>query len=246
MRSLKSLLAAAVAVGAVAIGAFVVPASGTAATTPDPFSAVRTPSEIRSNFVGLVDRVPLGIQVTISGDVVAYWCDGTGKVSVWFTGKQASKSTQLQLKSADGSTIEFDTKKLTGTVTRQGKKTGFSLAVAQANAGIYRSTITAGDQRSVTGWVLTNDGYLSGQVTVNNQVAGSLFETPTSPGQIVSPTGAVPTTTIPVAVMSLGCKAKSIRAIWTEIRIIKPSTEKANELWDQWVAAGCGQLASTT
>jgi hypothetical protein len=106
-------------------------------------------------FAGRAADSPMAIAVAVKGDeAAAYLCDGAN-VESWLKGTAVGGT--VDLKSKDGAntlTAELTGENLNGTITIAGQPLQFSLAPAQAPAGLYRGE---GDTTTL-GWIILPDG----------------------------------------------------------------------------------------
>lgn len=219
IRSSNAALATAIALVLTLLLAAVVgvpgagtPALAATAGTPDPTAGVPTPKAVRVAHVGRsAAGIPIGISIGTDGTAVAYLCDGSGKVGTWFTGTLDAKARSVSLKSSGGDTIRYDAFTRRGTLTLGTASTPLRLELATGIAGIYRNTGTEGGRAAVAGWVITNDGRLTGQATLDGKVVVAAAES------LSAPLEPLPTTpsTIPVAVQT----ASGFRCNVLEFRI---------------------------
>ncbi len=137
----------------------------------DPFTAVQGPRQFSVTHVGSVPGgALLGISVATDGTAVAYLCDGTGKVSIWFTGRRERATGVVSLGATTGASLTYDLKAARAQLTMQGTRSTIRLQPAVSPAGIYRTTTTSGGSTVVKGWVVGNDGSLAGQVTIDGKL----------------------------------------------------------------------------
>jgi hypothetical protein len=106
-------------------------------------------------FAGRAADSPMAIAVAVKGDeAAAYLCDGAN-VESWLKGTAVDGT--VDLKSKDGAntlTGELTGENLNGTITIAGQPLQFSIAPAQAPAGLYRGE---GDATTL-GWIILPDG----------------------------------------------------------------------------------------
>lgn len=143
-----------------------------------PVAGVPAPGEAGPpGFVGRdADGVGLAVRLTGPGTAVAYLCDGAG-TGRWFTGAVAADGT-MRLTAADGAVLTAAPTG-TGLAGTHGDGVAFTLAPAQAGAGLFRETLAG--TTFVAGWVVGNDGSVLGRAKGDGDEGGAVV-TVSSPG----------------------------------------------------------------
>ncbi len=190
------------------------PAGAATSTKKDPFTILQPLDAATTTYVGRdATGTPLGIVVSPTGEAIGYLCDGTGKISVWFKGTYTARTGAVALTSASGGKLAYDLTAKKGTLNLAGKSSAVSLQRATGIAGVYREELRKGSTTAVLGWVVPNDGNITGQATVNGKAIAFASE----PLDSIPPVATVPgpTTTIAVEVFSfavgLRCRFNSFR-----------------------------------
>ena len=152
----------------------------TSAAAPSTTSAAPAPSVssdaplnqnalAKATFAGAVDTGAAGLAIVQNnGKVLAYVCDG--KVEAWLTGPATNNG--FVLSGPQGSlTAAYLDGKTTGTVTAGGKTWHFTLKMAKAPSGLYRSA--SGVRKKLdASWAVTPDGKQWGLQTVDGGTPG--------------------------------------------------------------------------
>lgn len=164
---------------------------------PAPAPAVEAPAVAEKAFAGRSDDRKLTVAIAVKeGRAVAYVCDGK-KVEAWLEGTLQGEKLSLQGK--DGATI-------TGTANEQssagelavgGKKWAYSAKGVAAPAGLYEGRADVRGVATRIGWVVEDDG----NVTGISQAGGV---TSPAPGLDPANPGGVTVDGVPVAVRSIG------------------------------------------
>ncbi len=119
----------------------------------------------------------MAIAIAVKGDeAAAYLCDGAN-VESWLKGTAADGA--VDLKSKDGATTltgELTGENLNGTIMVAGQPLQFSIAPAQAPAGLYRGE---GDTTTL-GWIILPDG---SQVGIARSASGTAPAPPLDPAK---------------------------------------------------------------
>jgi hypothetical protein len=147
------------------------------------FASLPGPGQVRPPaFVGHDDAEAISVALVLIGpdEVVAYACDGTGKVGVWFSGSIDAGEATLQ-SSDEASTLTYSFRDGAGTLTLRGETSTFSLERATGIAGLYRESSSKGKQRTVLGWIVGNDGLVVGEATVNGKAVLAVSENVSQP-----------------------------------------------------------------
>jgi hypothetical protein len=110
----------------------------------------------KATFAGAVDTGAAGLAIVQNnGKVLAYVCDGR-KAEAWLSG--TATDTGFTLTGAQGSlTGTYADGKTTGTVTAAGKTWHFTLNMAKAPSGLYRSASGVRNKLNAS-WAVTPDG----------------------------------------------------------------------------------------
>ncbi|OLT09506.1 hypothetical protein BJF78_30575 [Pseudonocardia sp. CNS-139] len=109
------------------------------------------------------DEVTVAIAVE-DGRAVGYVCDGDA-IESWFEG--TLEGDRLNLQGGDGSTLTGTTTEAAahGTVTIDGEELPFSAAGAEGPAGLYEGNASVRGVVTRVGWIVTNDGAVTGVAT---------------------------------------------------------------------------------
>jgi hypothetical protein len=106
----------------------------------------------------------LAIAVAVKGkQASAYLCDGAA-VEDWLKGTADAGKMDLSSKNGESAiTASLKGKRLAGTVTFQGHKLPFSIAIAPPPAGLYRGE----NGKTTVGWIVLPNGKQVGMVNTN-------------------------------------------------------------------------------
>jgi hypothetical protein len=132
------------------------PPSSEAPAKPKPPPAPPAPTfPAEAMYAGDAEGTDLAIAVAVKGDeAAAYLCDG-GQVESWLKGTIAEGKLNLESKNKKDSLVAgLKGKNLTGTVSVGGDELPFTIAVADAPAGLYRGENGA----TTVGWIVLPNG----------------------------------------------------------------------------------------
>jgi hypothetical protein len=121
-----------------------------------------TPAPVAGEFVGVTNQVDAIGLSTNGRQLIAYVCDGSTThaitYAVWFKGAVSHNAVSLVAKNGERLVATLSPQRATGTVTLSGGKSySFTApAVAEKNAGLYRSEETFAGVRYLAGWVIVN------------------------------------------------------------------------------------------
>jgi hypothetical protein len=212
------------------------------AATTDPFSLAKSPERAAlSSFVGRDSGgASVAVVLTSSKTAVAYVCDGTGKISTWFSGT-IDNTGAARLTSSSGSTLDFNTKTKALKLKLGAASTSGSLALTTSPyAGLFRSDTTFQGKPSVTGWIVHPDGTAVGSTALGGKTTVSIAAGADGGGDVVAgePGGASTGTTAPAPVPT--GLIKNIRCGILQIRTDRSTTmTELNEAIKNYNAAGC-------
>jgi hypothetical protein len=150
-----------------------------AQATAEPAFVVPPISASGASYVGRADDGTAFAVTVIGSRVVAYQCDGEN-AGVWFTGTVDPGSDSVALTSASGerATVTLGDEP----AVEVDGDTPFELALepAEAGAGLYRDVSTIGGDVHVSGWIVANDGEVTGAQTDSGGTVTNSSATPTS------------------------------------------------------------------
>jgi hypothetical protein len=153
------------------------PPAPPASTTTDLPAPPKPAFPAEAVFAGRAADSPMAIAIAVKGDeAAAYLCDGAN-VESWLKGTAADGA--VDLKSKDGATTltgELTGENLNGTIMVAGQPLQFSIAPAQAPAGLYRGE---GDTTTL-GWIILPDG---SQVGIARSASGTAPAPPLDPAK---------------------------------------------------------------
>jgi hypothetical protein len=170
-----------VAAAEVAPGA--APGPAPEAAPPVPPAAAPEPAVAEAAYTGRTagDEVRIALAVK-DGRAVAYVCDGK-KVEAWFEGTLAGG--ELQLNAADGKpgmTGTVTDAAALGTVTVGGKELPFAAKGVAAPAGLYEGRAAVRGVLNRIGWIVDEDGEVTGVVNAGGTRRPAPALNPAKPG----------------------------------------------------------------
>ena len=160
---------------AVLVASIVQPIAADAAS--DPFRLASRPDTAQSiTYVGR-DTKATSIAIVLAGDgtAVGYACDGTGRISAWFTGTYQADTGTVTLTGAGGAQLNYNLGTTSGSLVI-GSTTTFRLAPATGSAGLFRKAVAIDGVPAVTGWIVGNDALVVGTGSVAGKPVVSLAE----------------------------------------------------------------------
>ncbi len=149
------------------------------AANADPFRLASRPATTQQTaFVGRDAKVTsIAIVLSEDGTAVGYACDGTGRISTWFTGQHDAGTGKVALSGAGGAQLTYDFRAKAGSLVVGSTPTTFRLARATGSAGLYRKAAAIGRVQTVTGWIVGNDALVVGTGSVAGKPVVSVAET---------------------------------------------------------------------
>lgn len=131
------------------------PAEGEEQAPPEAEEPAAPTFPAEAMYAGDATASDIAIAVAVKGDqAAAYLCDGAA-VEDWLKG--TAEDGQMELTSKDGESklsASLKGKRLAGTITIDGQELPFSIAVADAPAGLYRGE----NGQTTIGWIIMPNG----------------------------------------------------------------------------------------
>ena len=153
-----------------------------AAAAPAPESAPRAaPAVAERAYTGHSAGNEVTVAIAVKeGKAVAYACDGK-KIEAWLEGTLTGGDLTLQGK-ASSITATTDEKATFGTITVDGKEWPFSAKGVAAPAGLYEGRGTVAKVATRVGWIVEDNGNVTGVQSANGTREPAPPLDPTNPG----------------------------------------------------------------
>jgi hypothetical protein len=155
-------------------------AAPTAPAEPEPAAA---PAVAEKAYTGRSAGNEVTVAIAVKdGKAVAYVCDGK-KVEAWMEGTLAGGQLTLQGKTASLSATVTD-KATLGSVTVNGAEWPFAAKGVQAPAGLYQGRGVLKGVAARVGWIVEENGNVTGLAVVGNGIAPAPVIDPNAPAAV--------------------------------------------------------------
>ena len=150
---------------------------------PAPAETAAAPAVAEKAYTGRSAGNEVTVAIAVKdGKAVAYVCDGR-KVEAWMEGTLAGEQLTLQGKSSSLSATVTD-KATLGSVTVNGVEWPFAAKGVQAPAGLYQGRGVLKGVAARVGWIVEENGNVTGLAVVGNGIAPAPVIDPNAPAAV--------------------------------------------------------------